>query len=69
MGQDLLVSLFSKLKLNAFLLGGALGPFTAGQLPAKFLFPMVMISDAIALIFLARLIKQDLQKIIARMNV
>ena len=50
------------------MLGGALGPFTAGQLPAEFLFPMVMISDVIALIFLARLIKQDVQKIISRKN-
>ena len=44
-------------------IGGALGPFTAGYLPARYLFTMVMVSDAIALLFLSRLIKQDIQKI------
>ena len=46
--------------------GGAIGPFTAGQLPAKYLFPMVMISDGVALLFLARLVWQDIRTLISR---
>ena len=44
-------------------LGGAIGPFTAGQLPAKYLFPMVMVSDGVALVFLARIITRDVTRI------
>ena len=43
--------------------GGAIGPFTAGQLPAKYLFPMVMVSDGVALVFLARIITRDVVRI------
>ena len=43
--------------------GGAIGPFTAGQLPAKYLFPMVMVSDGVALVFLARIITRDVIRV------
>ena len=44
--------------------GGAIGPFTAGQLPAQYLIPMVMVSDALALVCLARIITRDVIRII-----
>ena len=44
-------------------LGGAIGPFAAGHLPAKYLLPMVMVGDAVALVFLARLVTRDVVRI------